>query len=343
MKQSLRALLSGIIDYAGTFPPARLSAEETVRNYLSYRRGEYAWMLGRLVWPALKLAELPPLIAGCGVAGESPVVVAAAFSSREGVDEFINQFERFGRMLSDFHDRHHQHVVVDAVEVALPVEACARSENAVLLLVEQCVAMGAQRIETRPAMFFEIPHGDVWGRHAECVINDLGERQSVSQHEGRTLGFKLRTGGLTADAFPSINRVAWVIAKCRDRGVPWKATAGLHHPLRSVNDELGVTMQGFVNLAAAAAIDSVHHLDQPHMIAAERDEDISASIDISTPRIALYEFFPDGFAFLDDGLRHAGWKVTTQQIIAARRNLFLSFGSCSFEEPVEEMRVLRFL
>src|SRR5436305_7602207 len=60
MSPSLRALLEHVIDYAGLFPPASLPLEVAVRNYDSYRRGPDAWMLGRFVCPAARLAELPP-------------------------------------------------------------------------------------------------------------------------------------------------------------------------------------------------------------------------------------------------------------------------------------------
>lgn len=349
MKQSLQALLSGIIDYAGMFPPARLSAEETVRNHLRYRRGEHAWMLGKLVWPAGKLEELPPLLKSRRAAGEPAVSVSAAFSAGESTHEFMDRFERFGQVLSEFQHQHQEDIAIGALEIALPAEALARSENAVLLLLEQCVAMGAQRLENRPAMFFEVPGGDDWQRHAEWVIADLGARQSMSRYEQRILGFKLRTGGLTAAAFPSEQRVAWVIAQCREGDVPWKATAGLHHPLRSINDDLGVTMMGFVNVAAATVIDAVHHFDESRLarqgIAANRVHEF----DIRQLERVLFEVWPDAFEFRDKGMRHC-WasrehrhEVTTEQITAARRDRFLSFGSCSFEEPIEELQKLRLL
>src|SRR5262245_52201803 len=59
MKASLRALLSGVIDYAGLFPPAKLPMTEAVANYLRYRESEEAWMLGRFVCPAARLKEIP--------------------------------------------------------------------------------------------------------------------------------------------------------------------------------------------------------------------------------------------------------------------------------------------
>src|SRR5687768_14733348 len=56
-KQSVRTLLSGIVDYAGLFPPSMVSMREAVANFAAYRSGPYGWMLGRFVLPAARLNE----------------------------------------------------------------------------------------------------------------------------------------------------------------------------------------------------------------------------------------------------------------------------------------------
>ena len=58
MSPSLRALLHGIIDYAGLFPPANLPLDQAVRNYARYCTEPDSWMLGRFVCPVTELAEL---------------------------------------------------------------------------------------------------------------------------------------------------------------------------------------------------------------------------------------------------------------------------------------------
>src|SRR6266851_4124196 len=61
---ALRALLSGLIDYAGMFPPAKLSLEEAARNFIRYMSGRHVWMLGKFVLPAAQLTEFRDYLTG---------------------------------------------------------------------------------------------------------------------------------------------------------------------------------------------------------------------------------------------------------------------------------------
>ena len=96
------------------------------------------------------------------------------------------------------------------------------------------------------APYFEIPISD----------DPTGLIESIAETEARA---KVRTGGVTADAFPSSFNLARFIKICAEEDVPFKATAGLHHPLRSVNkltyapDSASAMMHGFLNVFLAAA------------------------------------------------------------------------------------------
>src|SRR5258708_29266348 len=82
MSEALRELLRGLIDYAGLFPPAALDMPEAVSNYRAYRSGPHAWMLGRFVVPAARVADVP---------GDFPLSVIAPDknSERAGEIEYI--------------------------------------------------------------------------------------------------------------------------------------------------------------------------------------------------------------------------------------------------------------
>jgi hypothetical protein len=151
---------------------------------------------------------------------------------------------------------------------------------------------------------------------------------------------KLRTGGVTEEAIPALECIATFVARCAELSVPFKATAGLHHPYRCIrpltyeaNSPLG-KMHGFMNLFTSAAI---------AWNAVQTGEAI--------PRAALAACLADGqranWHFGDDALT---WSGETEPILldlnllrAMRSEFGLSFGSCSFEEPLQDMRELELL
>jgi hypothetical protein len=123
-------------------------------------------------------------------------------------------------------------------------------------------------------------------------------------------GAKIRCGGTT---LPSVEEVAAFIVACRDAGVPFKATAGLHHPIRSGD------RHGFLNLLAAAVF---------------ADADLEA---------ILAEEDPSAFTLDADGFGVHGQRAGAETIRAARAELFVAYGSCSFDEPVDDLTALGML
>ena len=141
---------------------------------------------------------------------------------------------------------------------------------------------------------------------------------------------KIRTGGLTPDAIPSPEAIADFLHRTAQCRLPFKATAGLHHPIRSLRpltyapDSPRAVMHGFLNVFVAAAFawhDAARHV----LIEVLTEED------------------PRAFAFDGDELRWRSHRLTTRQVQNARRYFAHSFGSCSFEEPIADLRELGFL
>jgi hypothetical protein len=129
---------------------------------------------------------------------------------------------------------------------------------------------------------------------------------------------KIRTGGITPDAFPQASQIANFLAACARENVAFKATAGLHHPLRCFRplayaaDGPSGWMYGFLNVFTAAVLArrGVTNLEQ--LLLAESPDDL--------PR-------------LDD----------PAEVAAVRRDFAISFGSCSFEEPVADLKALHLI
>jgi hypothetical protein len=164
-----------------------------------------------------------------------------------------------------------------------------------------------------------------WRRLLEVTVDVLADYDSSSAGGCCAAGLKLRTGGTDALAFPSSRQLAIAIIATRDAGLGWKATAGLHHPLPHSDRQLGAGMHGFVNLLTATVLAHVEQLDA-HEIEQILEDDNSHD-----------------FEWADDCLRWRGHKASIAQIEAARRGALRSLGSCSFDEPRQELRALGWL
>ena len=134
---------------------------------------------------------------------------------------------------------------------------------------------------------------------------------------------KVRTGGVVPEAFPSAERLLRFLRACTTANVPFKATAGLHHALRAeypltyAPDSPQGTMFGFLNLFLAAAF-LRQGMSDPDALE------------------LLEERSPSAFTFTQDAIHWRTHRLDRWAIGAARAHGIQSFGSCSFEEPVEE-------
>ncbi len=291
-----RALLAGLVDYAGLFPPAALGMEAAVAEYARWRRAPEAFMLGRFVAPAARLVEL-------GRAAESLLPEPGTgepwrVSALLGADLHGDTAR-----VSSWNVSHSGRAAVDTVELkaASPQEA----EASLDALLPGLVA------------FVELPPSD-----------DLGPLLGALKRRGARA--KLRTGGVVPEAIPEPGDVARFIVACAAAAVPFKATAGLHHPVRAEHaltydaDSARAVMHGFLNVFAAAAL-ARDGLTADEVEAILREDD------------------PRAFRLDDSGLEWRGLRVATDRLAATRRDFASSFGSCSFAEPVADLRALEVL
>ena len=306
MHASVRALLSGIIDYAGLFPPAKLPLEEALRNYLHYRKeSPYRWMLGRFVCPVGRLQE--SLTLAKSHSDELLLSVSALGRQTYDKSEFLAQFESDMKVIQDLPQIWGIDSAVGTYETLVPVDLAA-------IPMEVRMALDRNQVDD---IFLEIPATPRWR-------NEIRDRLARLLPRSR-IGLKLRTGGVSPDAFPSDGDVAFFIDHCRHANARWKATAGLHHPRRFWDESLKVWHHGFLNIFTAAVLAGVHQFGQ---------SDIAA---ILADRPAEHLHFDD------DRLSWKGWSCTVRQIIDQRRQFATSFGCCTFDEPVEELLAMGLL
>lgn len=149
-----------------------------------------------------------------------------------------------------------------------------------------------------------------------------GALAAIAEHAA---GAKLRCGGKTEDLFPSPAGVAGFLDGCRRLGLRCKATAGLHHPFRHTDPETGFLHHGFVNLVGAAVLAREHDLSPERIEAIVADED------------------PRAFELTGERFRWRDLEASPGAVRDARGSLFFAYGSCSFEEPVEDLLELGIL
>ena len=301
---SLRALLEGFIDYAGLFPPAGLPLEPALKNYAEYVRTADAWMLGAFVLPIAQFDNASALL---GEFDDTHLLEVSALGPKTNdTESFLAAVDSASPAFRALIQAHAGSATVTQLEMPLPPDVDVHA-----------LAAARDSLEALPA-FWEAP-----AANAEAAIALIAEH-NANAPGARPFGFKLRTGGVTADAFPTSTQIAAALVAAAQQHVPIKFTAGLHHPVRQFHSSVETKMHGFLNVLGAAALGAEHGWDQKQTAAVLEDEDASA-----------FRFDEESFAWRDAA-------ISTEQI-KVRRELVTSLGSCSFDEPREDLRALNLL
>jgi hypothetical protein len=309
MHEPLRMLLSGLIDYAGLFPPAKLDMSKSAENYARARIGEHAWMLGRFICPASRLREFSKAAAVLmpGTHGTSGYREHADTSEPWRISVLVDSPIPEALELVQGFNQHHDHED-NGLAQADVLELKADRPSDIDTAIEQ--------IPDHLYPFFEFP---------ALIVNRGDARGFIAALAGNAAAAKIRTGGITPEAIPSPEAVASFLVACAAAEVPFKATAGLHHPIRA---EYPLTyeescprgvMHGFLNVFLAAAMLKIHRLDLESVTSMLREEDAGE------------------FKFTPEGVRWGDYILDSAQISLAREAFALSYGSCSFDEPIDDL------
>lgn len=178
------------------------------------------------------------------------------------------------------------------------------------------VERASELLDRRFDTYMEIPVAD----------DPAGLVRAISQTRAKA---KIRMGGVTQDAFPSSAQVARFAHLCIRDGVGFKATAGLHHPWRSeyrltyAHEAPQGTMFGFLNVLLATAA-------------------LHAGLSESDARALLEERNPDAVRFDEQGARWRGHELP-RAVLDRTRDSLVAVGSCSFREPVADLRSMSLL
>lgn len=308
--QAARAFLTSLVDYAGLFPPAKLPMATACENFARYLQGEHEWMLGRFVCPVSRLRELSQTAAAL----MPGTFATSGYREYSHSEPWVISAVMDGPLEQD----------LDTIERFCAHHAAEEHGLARVDCIEMKVADAAQIdaaldvIPTNVHPFFEV-----------AVDQDV--RGVIASMAGNQCAAKIRTGGIVAAAFPTAEQVAAFITACVAADVPFKATAGLHHAVRGEQnltyekDSARCTMFGFLNVFAAAAVARARGASEAEIAA------------------ILTETRGDRFRFSEQGMTVGGIEIDSAQVARVRETFALSFGSCSFDEPVQELQAAKII
>ena len=291
---SVRSLMAGLIDYAGLFPPAALNMQQAVENYARYCKSDEQWCLGRFVVPVDFLPQFNSARAGYP---ETTWRLSALAGS--DIDRDVHTIQEYNGQFVN----------------ALPT-------------------VGIQSIEVKLSDPGDVRRiASVVPRHIDtyCEVSAFDDpADSVKRVADAGLRAKIRTGGITNDVFPSSRSLARFLETCWRERVPFKATAGLHHSIRSVYkltykpDSPEGMMFGFLNVFVASAF-------------------LVKGMDLSGVVEVLEEQSAAAFQFSEEGVSWRSQRLSVRDIDEARSTFSIGFGSCSFLEPLHDLRTLNLI
>lgn len=274
-------MLEGLIDYAGLYPPANLDMQATVRNWSASFSSEDKWMLARLIIPVQRLGEFKQVAEQLlPKSDEEPWQLSILLPEASS-----DSFEHAAQQVVDFN-----------------MEGCGAVANVV-----EFKATSTSEIDEALTCL----HDDIFP-FIELPI-DQDPRGLIAALAGSIAGAKVRTGGVTAELYPSVEDLARFIHCCAISKLQFKATAGMHHPCRNYNESVGVHEFGFLAVMYATAAARFQDATLDHIADILRSE----SIDMESCKEEMLE--------------------------SVRAELFCSFGSCSFDDPMTDLRAMGLL
>ncbi|HEY3261959.1 MAG TPA: hypothetical protein VGJ95_17145 [Pseudonocardiaceae bacterium] len=296
----MHPLLSRLIDDAVLFPPGNATMSDAVRDHLAARSGPHAGIVGCFLCPVSRLPEL--IVELVRTKPAEPVQLSLVVNNGlGGVPKAVSTVEGRRNLLH-----------LRMVETPAPSDVDATWLERVSEFVPEDVI---RVVEPRRPGVRGVPEGS----RARSVPEGSGSAELDAWLDGvRRVARhgcwpKLRCGGLRAGAFPEVGVVAAFVAAVCAEGVPFKATAGLHHAVRHTDADTGFTHHGFLNLLVAVA-------------RTLGGRDVVEALECT-----------DGEALVDES------SSLPQASARAVRQVFASYGSCSLSEPVADLEALGLL
>jgi hypothetical protein len=266
------ALLHGFVDDAAVFPPGSAPLPDAVAAHRDIRTTWYSGMVGPLLVPASSIPALGALL--------------------------------------EPHEQLEVGIIGDTGIAGIPHAVAAADRRLDIRQIEVAVAKRGDDPQPGLAALIEVAGNRTTYAEIPLTFGLLGALDTLAQarRDGVDIAAKFRTGGLAAELFPTPIELAAVICACRDRELPFKLTAGLHHAIRHADPETGLVHHGFLGILAGT-------------LAAVNDEaevaDVAALL-ASTDPVPLIE--------------------VVRRNLDQQRPLWIGFGTCSIPEPLTDLQ-----
>lgn len=271
------AFLNHFVDDAAIFPPADLPLAEALAQHQSLRAGSYAELVGGFVVSDLKIPDLPE-----SERLDLNVVITGGAGAIEPAVTWVLRTDGLTLRAVEFALRDEDDLAHNARRLVTVVHGLGEALDDVTVFAEPPIPAG------------DPTHG--WS----AALDELAAAE---------IPLKFRTGGLTADLFPSPERLAVCLEAALDRELPFKCTAGLHHAIRHRDEQTGIDHHGFLNVLLATRTS----LDGGGVT------EVARSLEDT------------------DGAAIAARLAGNPDLFARTRRWFTSFGSCSVREAYDDL------
>lgn len=314
MRAAMAIMLDGLLDYAGLFPPEKLPMVAAVDGYLKATQSPFSKMLKSFVLPmgdlelfraAWKSQNPHAQKGGPQPRPESSRPVGLAVLLPQAGD--FGEWEKVQSPAADFAAR--------KFGALQPPFFVANVEGALPGADSRCLKSWLDGIDAafvKPRMYVELP----WQDDPEALVRAVAQ-ESVKR-DGR-IGLKWRTGGLKPELIPSVPELARALTLTAAAKLSFKATAGLHRPLRYFNSGVGALNHGFLQVFIGTMLSHAFQLGAREI----------------EPLLAAES--PDAIRFDDEGVHALGRSLPLAELTRLRSEFAISFGCCSFDEPIETL------
>ncbi len=310
--ESLRTFMTGLFDYAGLFPPALLPMPEAVVQYAAHLRSGDKWMTGPFV---CTIRQIDSLIAQAKKNSDiTPIEVSLLprppIQNKSFLDSFSGDIEHV-RELVGANPGVIQPVML---EMKVPPE-CLNSVDELVIFLSRISSMQSLSEIGVTRLFIEVVRTDRYKEDLETVCAAVHSLQSGPVE----YSLKIRCGGMDVADYPSSSEIAVFLATVIGASCSFKATAGLHHPIRHFNTSANAVMHGFLNVFFAAILYSKFRINHEELLRILNDENQAH------------------FEFVNGELKYMSWTASESEIEHVRSESALSIGSCSILEPVQDL------